>query len=114
MVRTSMLPVSGTTELSAMPSKTSPKPPRWRNRLQVDRTSKISKCADIRSFRGDFDWLSGMRKLSNLLQALEHLESANKVQWAMRRILRHSDKRDVSRQDTLSRDSSEYSWSSSA
>src|SRR5258708_27903571 len=35
MVRTSMLPVSGTTELSAMPSRTRPGPPRRRRCCQV-------------------------------------------------------------------------------
>src|SRR5271170_854488 len=48
MVRTSMLPVSGTNELSAIPNKTRPHPPNLRSRTQVEIASSVCKCGSIR------------------------------------------------------------------
>src|SRR5579871_3092245 len=49
MVRTSMLPVRGISELSANPNGIRPIPPRLRSRRQIGIANKGDKCGSIRS-----------------------------------------------------------------
>src|ERR1044071_1226007 len=63
MVSTSMLPVNGTTELSAMPSRTSPGPPRRISQGQT--TTETNDRIHIRwQLEADWNVLGGMRDLN--------------------------------------------------
>ena len=66
-----MLPVSGMTELSAIPSRISPNPPSRRSRVQTDTASKNGRCGDMNQ--------RGLSKPYGLGEPRPHSVSANLV-----------------------------------
>src|SRR5438309_9345011 len=59
MVSTSMLPGSGTTELSATPKRINPRPPKWRSHRHSCVTLKNKRIADIEFLRSSLSPMSG-------------------------------------------------------
>src|SRR5437016_8680553 len=66
MVSTSILPGRGTTELSAIPKRINPGPPRWRNHRHSCVTLKNKRTADIQFLRSSLSPMSGTRSRESL------------------------------------------------